>query len=358
MPFTAAARSLLGTAGPAAATRAFVTNQNDNSVTALNISNTASMTFVSELTDATNLLGAGDCALDKTKNILWVCAAGGTRVAAVNVANPASMSVSGHIDDATYFTSPVAVKVDPANSIAWVLEGTGNPYLACINTSNPASPTRTGSVSLTGSGSYIGAALAIDTSAQRAYCMVYVAGGFSAVRIISVNISNPASPTVLDTLDLTTATDIAGGLELSSDGTTLFASYHGTGYLAVINVSDASNITLSYTYTGFTNLIGGKKLTYVSSSRLVVSSQTSDSLKTFNISNLASITLIDTESGATYLDKSINHAVDPFNNNVFVLGYDGDDFSSYSIDGSGNLTFISNYTSGTNINGPFAVALK
>lgn len=354
MPFTVAGHALLATNGPAPAEHAFVTNNADSSVTAIDISDPTNMAFVAELTDATNLLAASACAVDRAANVLWVCATGGSRVSAVDISNPASMSVLGSLNDATYLAAPAAIAL--AGSTAWVLEGSGT-HLTAVSTANPASPTRTGFVE-TAAGFTGGAALAVDAKNDLAYCMVYVSGGFNPVRIIAVDISNPASPAILDTLALVGNTDIPGGMCLSPDGQTLFTTHRNAGYLSVIDVSDPANLSLTQTYTGFSNIVGGKSMTYLPGDILLVSSATSDSLKTFNVANTASITLIDTESGATYLDNAGGHAVDPYNGNAFVVSQNGDEITSYAIDGSGNFTFLDNYASATQLNDAYAVALR
>lgn len=353
MPFTVAGHLLLATNGPAPAGHAFVANMNDNSLTSIDISDPANMAFVAELTDGTNLAGALQVEIDRAAKIAIVA---GTNVAFVNIANPASMSVLGAYSNATYAGNPHSLAIDAANSRAWVLENTSSPYLTCISYSNPASPSRVGSV--TAAASYSGGkALVVDVENEVAYCLCYVSGGFYPVQIVSVDISTPSAPVVLDTLDLVGNTDMPGGMCLSPNGQTLFATHHNSGYLSVINTSDPANMSITQTYTGFSDIVGGKSITYLPGDILLVSSATSDSLKTFNVTNTASITLIDTEIGATYLDGAFGHARDPYNGNAYVVAPNGSEITSYAIDGSGNFTFIDNYASATQLNGSTAVAL-
>ena len=143
---------------------------------------------------------------------------------------------------------------------------------------------------------------------------------------------------------------------MHSNRQTLFVAY-GAGDFAVVNVANPASMSVSYTYTTLFTAGGIGRVAYLGNDVVLVCASADDAIKTLNVSNLASVTVIDTESGATYLDNCRGAAVDPFNGNIYVAGADGDDFSSYSCTSGGTMTFLNNYTSATNINEPRAVAL-
>ena len=349
---------LLASSLPTARTVALVANYADHSVSALSISNPSSISFTSELTDATYLSNPTEIAVDRRARVAWVCATG--YVTALDVSNPASMSRLGSYSDITYARSPSSIALDTDNAIVFLLEGlVSSPNLTALSTASPAAPTRLGSVVvgtalIQGSGAF---SIALDTTSKVAYCMLQTTGGSGPVRIVAVDYSNPASMSVLDTVDLTNtgASSVTGGMALHSNRQTLFVAY-GAGDFSVVDVSNPAAITESYSYTALFTAGGIGRVSYLGGDVVLVCASSDDAMKTLNVANLASVTVIDTESGATYLDDCRGHAVDPYNGNIYVAAANGDDFSSYSC-AAGSMTFIANYTSATNINEPRAVAL-
>lgn len=356
---TAAITAMLVTAGPKARTVALVANYADHSVSALSISNPASISFTSELTDATYLINPVEIAVDRKARVAWVCATG--YISAIDVANPASMSRLGSFSDAIYARSPSSIALDTDNGIVFALEGlVSGLQLTAISTANPASPTRLGSVNISGGDIYWGLgpfSIALDVTAKVAYCMVGHFAGGGPVRIVAVSYATPASLSILGTVNLTNAgsSSVTGGIALHSDRQTLFVAY-GAGDFSVVNVANPASMSESFNYTALLTAGGPGRVSYLPSGHVLVCASSDDAMKTLNVSNLASVTVTDTESGATYLDDCRGHAVDPYNGNIYVAAANGDDFSSYSC-ATGSMTFIANYTSATNINEPRAVAL-
>lgn len=336
---------------PSPATYAFTANHADLSVSALSIATPSSISFTSELTDATYLVNPVEIVVDRKALVAWVCATG--YVTAINVSNPASMARLGQ-----YSWTPKSIAIDTDNSLILALGGT-NADLRAISTTNTATPSSPGSVDISAA-TYVASgpfSVALDVTARVAYCMVADPGGTGPVRIVAVDYSNPASMSVLSTVNLTNAgsSSVTGGMALHSDRQTLFVAY-GAGDFSVVNVSNPAAIAESYNYTSLFTAGGPGRVSYLPSGHVLVCASSDDAMKTLNVSNLASVTVTDTESGATYLDACRGHAVDPYNGNIYVAGADGDDFSSYSCS-AGTMTFLNNYTSATNINEPRCVAL-
>lgn len=343
---------LLAGSMPSARTYAFTVNNVDGSISALNISSPSSITFSSELTDATYLVNPVNIGVHRSKKTAWVI--GGGYITSVNISNPASMSRSGSL----LFTNPVTMELDTDNSIMMIHNGSS---IYAINISNPASPSSLGNLSTHSGGSWPTAgnfAIALDTTSRIAYIMQHDAiSGTGPIRIAAISYSNPASMSVLGTRTLTNAgsSGAYGGLCLHPNRQTLFVAY-GAGDFSVVNVSNPASMTESYNYTALFTLGGPGRVCYMSGDYVVVGASSDDAMKTLNVSNLASVTVVDTESGTTYLDNCQGIAVDPYNNTIYVAAVNGDDFSRYTT-AAGVMTFGQNYTSATNINGPQDVAL-
>ena len=334
---------------PSIATYAFTANHDDSSVSAINISNPASMTFVSELADATYLVNAKSIAVDRAARVAWVWAT--SYITAVNISNPASMSRLGSYSIGAFSSGAGhALALDTDNALVVAFDMANPQKVIFLNTGNPASITLAGSVSVSG---YYGTnfGIALDTANRVAYCLMHDLT--SVIRVVAVSYSNPASPSVVGTLNLTGSDITSGGLAYRNG--LVYVSY-GAGDFAVVNASSPASMSLSYNYTALFTLGGNGRVSHLGSDLVLVCAGTDDAMKTLDVSNIASVTVSDTESGATYLDGAAGHAIDPYNGNIFVVGPNGDDLTAYSRSG-GAMTFISNYTSATNVNGCRDVAL-
>jgi hypothetical protein len=343
---TTAQRLKMATTGPVPATRAFVVNRDDNSVSAYNIENPASMTFVSELTDATNLGSGRAIQIDKANRRVWV---GGTSgLAAVNISNPASMAVLGAY---TTVANVRSVALDLPRERAFVLHE-NNGVFRSINISNPASPTSVHAVTLQSGGEGRAFAVALDLANNVAYVMTNDLIG--TTKISAVNISNPASMSVLSSVNLTGSSTVTGGIGLHPNGQTLYVAY-GAGRVAIVNTSNPASISQTYSHTGlFTNGNAGA-VSYLAGDILLINASGDSVMRSIDISNPASPSTIDTESGTNFTGTT-GHAVDPFQGNIYATSPTNDRLTSLSRSG-GTMTVTQSVTSGTQLNGAYAVAL-
>jgi len=343
---TTAQRIKLATAGPVPATRAFVANRLDNSISAYNIENTASMTFVSELTDATNLPAVRALAIDKPNRRLWAGSNAG--LVAVNIANPASMAVLGGF---TAVLNVRSVALDLARERAFILHES-NGVFRSVNISNPASPTSVHALTLQSGGEGSVFSVALDLANNVAYVMTNDMIGVT--KISAVDISNPASMSVLSSVNLTGSSTVTGGIGLHPNGQTLYVSY-GAGRVAIVNTTNPASISQTYSHTGlFTNGNAGA-VSYLAGDMLLVNASGDSVMRSIDISNPASPSTLDTESGTNFTGTT-GHAIDPFNNNIFATGETNDRLTSLSRSG-GTMTVIQSVTSGTQLNGAYDVAL-
>lgn len=348
---TAAILSLLGTAGPKTASHAFVCNQADNSLSAVNISNPSSMSVVSELTDATNLAYPQAIAIDKTTKIAWIAMDG--RLTAVNIANPTSMSVIGSYANSG-IGGAVGVVLDAARKIAFVRQGAVTPSgLAAINISNPASPSLISRLNIgTGvfnAGELFGSAIDID---RNLIFSSYNGGGAVSGGLRSIDVSDPANMVVLGTVGGGSGVSVLNSLAIRQRQAFMLRD---AGTLAVIDVTNPASMSLAYSHA-LIPASGWPRTAVISGDILVAAFDNIDTLRSYNIANAANVTIVDTKVSAAVLDGVTGVAVDPYNGNIFAAATAGDEITSYAAI-SGTMTQLGNLTSGTQLNGAAALAL-
>lgn len=198
---SAAAASLVGVYDVyKAGTTAFVTTQQRGSLVAIDVSNKASPSFISEsprhfTTDNRQLLVSGSLA--------YVSNASNKALLIYNISNPAAITETGSLINATNLNSLIGIAKD-GNTIYGAAQTSGK--LNAINVATPAAPASLGTLAMT---------------APRCVA-VYAAGTIAIVAsqtgnyVSSVNISNPAAMSVISTVAIPGAawilTDAANGL--------------------------------------------------------------------------------------------------------------------------------------------------
>jgi len=349
---TAAIHNLMATSGPKAASHAFVGNITDNSLSAYSIVNPSGMTLVSELTDATNLANPQAIVIDKSTRIAWLVMSG--RLTGVNIANPSSMSMVGSYANAN-IDGAVAIVIDTIRKIAFVRQGsTTDGGLVAINISNPSSPALLSKLTIgsgtTNSGEAHGLAIDLDKA------VVYSTsngGGTAPSRVRSIDVSNASSMSVLQTLIFTGLGNTSKS-SIEIKGHNLFVP-HGSGSIASVNATNPASMSVSTNHASmFTGSVPQQTTIY--GDVMMLSIFDTNTLRSFNISNPASITVIDTETSATNLNSVRGCTIDLFNGNAYATSETNDRLTSYTA-AAGNITQLQSITSGTALNGAMALAL-
>ncbi len=175
----------------------------------------------------------------------------------VNVSNPASPTQAG-----IYSNNLAMNKVIVTGTTAYIATNSALSALLIVNVSNPASPTLTKAMSFSPS--------AAATSLAVVGTNVFVAAG---TMVVAINASTPGSPTQTSTLNLTgTATDV----DVDITGSYLFlGSTNTSGEMQIVNVSNPASMSLvkSVDVSGTTSTVNG--VSYDSSLDMAVGASTS-----------------------------------------------------------------------------------
>ncbi|MCA9352507.1 peptidoglycan-binding protein [Patescibacteria group bacterium] len=185
----------------------------------------------------------------------------------------------------------VWLAVSPDGNEAYVTAGGHTATIEVFDISTLSSPVNIGSYS-PGGVAYSGVVTSDGNTA-------FFGTGSGGSSIEALDVSDPTNPTFLDTYALSTP----GALTLSADNNTLFAD---SGFdIEVLDVSDPANIVNLGTYTGAFD--GVTNIVLSSDENTAFISSATEGFFTLDVSNPASITLLDSDATVTdYQDVVIS----------------------------------------------------
>lgn len=367
MPIDIASKLLLATTNIAAATRAIVSSETDGAITVLNISNPASISYVTKLTHA-NLAGARELVYWPKKKYLIVGAttagAATGALSTVDLANVDSPAIGGTYSNLSYTRSLKKPVLDPVNEIVYALATNGTAWgIVAISVSNPASPSFLGFFnSLTGTAPRNTWSLAVDYEGGTAYILGDHYTGAQA-RCWAINITNPASMS-------------ERGYVNGPAGASWFscASYFDQArsrvfYTAVsdkvgtINVSNPASMSLDGAFDA-----GGSPAMDISTSRgngaynaldqvWYIPAWSADRVIAMDMSNVSSPAYLGSYNSTANCDEPTGLAYDPVSDYLYALGRNGDEIASLNVSNAASITLGNNYTSTPNLNDPLGVVL-
>lgn len=170
------------------------------------------------------------------------------------------------------------LKVQVVGSYAYIVRNDGTPDFVIVNISNPASPTLTGSLSLTG----------IPTNVFVSGNYAYVSNQDDSSELQIINISNPSAPSVTGTFNAAGNAN-ANGVYVVGTTAYIVRTTSADNEFVAINVSNPAVPTL----TGSLDLADTGYEVYVSgNSAFVASANNSQELQVINIANPATPSII------------------------------------------------------------------
>lgn len=190
-----------GAAPAAPKTRAYVVTQGSARITALDISDPTNITVLGSLYNGTILNDVVAIDLDIERNTA-VLVSKQDRIITVDISDPANMTITGSLQDNTNLDLCRGVKVNPTEQVAYV---TAENYYQfnVVDISNLSSPSLVGTYRNTAS--FVGLKdVAFDPDTNTVYMLSY-----GTDRVISIDVSNASSPAGLQFLQNTTTLDQA-----------------------------------------------------------------------------------------------------------------------------------------------------
>lgn len=211
----------------------FVANNNDNSVTAVNVSVPASPSIADSVKDNTVLSGAIDLALVGTHAL--VACQFGDRLAVVNISDPTNLSIDG--DTGVQTNLDGALGVAAAGTLAYVTSANTN-RLTIVDFSTPSSPTLVSGGSVQDNTNLnVPYGVAFDPVGE--VCFVASNAGN---RLTSVDVSTPSSPSVISSLNDSSQLNTPTRVRLNADAS---LAYVGTSDgLAIVDVSNPASMSV------------------------------------------------------------------------------------------------------------------
>lgn len=142
-----------------------------------------------------NANGGVDVRWDLDADIAYVASTTSNSLAAFDTSDRSNLSTLGYITDSTNIPEAAAVAIDPANNVAFVM---GGGKLSSINISNPASMSRLNTLSNTDFAGTVNdhESLAIDTARQ----LLFVAARTNNNKLFAIDYSNTSSLSIVGTL--------------------------------------------------------------------------------------------------------------------------------------------------------------
>ncbi len=279
---------------------AYVTAYLGSRLTIVDISNPGSPTIVGSIQNYTNLYGARYVFV--SGQYAYVTAFNGNALTIVDVSNPASPTVFGSVQDDTNLRFAESVYVSGQYAYVAVSDTsvvTGN-RLTVVDVSNPASPTVVGSVK---DDANLRGAISVFVSGQYAYVAAYRNN-----RLTVVDVSNPASPTVVGSVK--DDTNLRSARSVFVSGQYAYVTAPESNALTVVDVSNPASPTVIGSVRDNTNLNGARSV-YISGQYAYVAAYLGHRLTVVNISNPANPAVVSSVYDATKLEGSIS---------VFVSG--------------------------------------
>lgn len=293
-------------------TTAYTTSDNNNALSAFNVSNPASITETGTIVASGTVKLDGANSLYVVGNVAYVTALNNDSLATFDISNPASIMQSGSIISGMTVVLESPTDVFVLNNKAYVTSNdmTGDGNLTIIDVTNPAMLSQSGTIN-DGGGTNFDGAQSVFVVGTTAY--VAASGDDS---LTAFDVSNPASITFLGEIINGGATKLDGANSVFVVGTKAYVTSDVSDSLTILDVTTPGMITQLGTIQDNSQMGSASKLdgahgVYVSGNNAYVTGE--NSLSIFDISNPASITEIATISdgaGATKLSGA---------NSVFFL---------------------------------------
>lgn len=215
-------------------------------------------------------------------NYAFIPSRSNDRLSIVNVSNPASPTYVTHVQSspASQMNNIWGIDISADGQYAYTTSWQSGPssnacFFHVINISNPASPSIAGTLNLTPG---TGAQYCNDPVANGNY--VYVAFGDDA--FAAVNVSNPASPTLASFID-NPHTSGSYGVVLSSDKTKAYTISNSANKISVWNISNPNSISYITNIVNATNFAGGPHLS-AAGDYIFATGQNNDYVTALNVS--------------------------------------------------------------------------
>ena len=341
-------------------TYALVAAQTDDGVQIIDITNPATPTAISSVTDATASISSTFDVLDGATGITTVTIGSSTYalvasfndsgVQIIDISTPASPTAVSSVTDGATFD-----ELNSASGITTVKIGSSTYALVAaflddgvqiINITNPAAPTATSSITdgeSDGSGGTFdeldGASdISIVQIGESIYALV-ASENDNGVQII--DITNPAAPTAVSSVtDGATFDELDGAYDITTVtiGQSIYAlvASRGDDGVQIINITDPTNPTATSSVTDgatFDELDGALNISTVkigSATYALVASENDDGVQIINITNPASPTAVSSiTDGATFdeLDGAAGITTVQIGSSVYALVAASDDDS-------------------------------
>ncbi|CAE7655749.1 unnamed protein product [Symbiodinium sp. CCMP2592] len=224
---------------------------------------------------------------------------------AINISDPNNLAVAGSVQDSALIgAGSVAILGD----IAYVVVANG---LTAVNISNPGSMTITGSIQ---NSMYFKGAFDIEIVGDIAFVvghnLVSSSPGVYQGVLTAVNISNPSSLSIADSIQNSVQLNGAHGVAVSGDYAYV-AAVHNDG-LAVVNVSDTLNLALTGAFedsnSPFSALDGVSDVAVTADFAFVVG-KSHHSFAVVNITDLRSMTIAGAIQDPVRLEEATSVAI-------------------------------------------------
>jgi len=240
-------------------------------------------------------------------NYAFVASRGNASLTSVNISNPASPTYTSAVSAASsQMTNIWGVDItsdgDYAVTVSWQSGAGSQCYLHVVDITNPASMSVVGTLDLS---TAFGGALGV-------FCdKVKIRGNtafvsFNGGGIASVDITNKSAPSYISHLVLGNGTNV-GRMDLTQDGNTMIAVTTAS-YVHAIDVTDPSNMT-SHTNAQDTGKYNGARGVTIVGDYAFVAASTSDTVTVLNITNPSAFTQAGFLTDATNLNGAWSVAV-------------------------------------------------
>ncbi|HEX8389970.1 MAG TPA: hypothetical protein VF597_00950 [Candidatus Saccharimonadales bacterium] len=237
------------------------------------------------------------------------------------------------------------------NYVYLINQGNGGPYsgpLTVIDVTNPAAPAVVGS---------------LDHTSLTAARDVRVVGRYAYIATFNdtfavVDISDPSTPTYVASITNSTYLDEAHGLEIQGKYAYVGASNitNTNGYLTVIDISNPANPTI-VSQILHSSLKNARQVDISGRYAYVTSGATSGTagLSIIDISNPLAPTYV-----GSYLSSTLMVSRDVVVNGkyAYIVSMQNDTFAILDISNPATPTLVGSYTSSTNINDPYDITLN
>ncbi|MBI4385735.1 hypothetical protein HY573_02805, partial [Candidatus Parcubacteria bacterium] len=253
-----------------------------------------------------------------------------------------SATIKGSVQDGTNLSGISGVFVSGRYAYA-VANGTAR--LTVVDISNPASPTVSGSVVVSSSGSLAEA----DLFVSGRYAYVGVDEVFGTDGFAVVDISNPTAPVLVALVTDSTQLNGARGIFVSGRYAYVAAQ---ADRLTVVDVSNPANPAIVGSVTDATQLDGTENL-FVSGRYAYMAAPTSDRLTVVDVSNPANPAIVGSVTDATQLDSALDVFVS--GRYAYVVAYNTNRLTIVDVSNPASPTIVGSVADTPQLRGPYSV---